>query len=959
MFHSECHRARRDRSRAAARRIAALNTLTLAAGTLLVSTSTFAQEQSAEPVSLESIVVTGTRITREGGYEAPTPVTVLDAAALQRGTATANVADTLNTLPVFANSAAPSGAVSGVSAGTQGLNVLNLRGMGGNRTLTLFDGQRSVPSLFSGEVDVNNFPQQLIERVETVTGGGSAVYGSDAVAGVVNFILNKDFTGFKTEASTGRTDYDDDESYKFSVTSGFGFAGDRGHVLLSGEIADRDGVTPGDGGRDWNYGGWGILVNPAYTATNGQPEYLVRPNVSLSNATHGGIIISGPLRGTAFGEGGVPYQLNYGPITNDPWMQGGDWQSTEIRHDRSGTLEPANRRRNAFARVSYDLTENITGYIQAAWGDNRTYTATWPPFQAGNGPTILSGNPFIPASVQAQMTTLGLQSFRIGSMNYDLPTVGNDVNRVTNRYVAGLDGSFDAFGNPWTWNAYYQYGKTRSTTRVLDVVQTGRYALAVDAVRNPATNEIVCRSTLTNPGNGCLPWNPLGINVNNPAALDYVTGTSSVEQSLEQSVVAAAVQGEVFDTWAGPVSVALSGEYRDDKAEGKPSGGGPWFAGNFSEFEGKNSVLEGAFETVVPLAKDMAFADSLDVNAAVRITDYEYSGTVETWKVGAVWQPVQGLKFRGTRSRDIRAPNFNELLASSNSGQRSAFDPFTNTIPQYFGANRGNPNLDPEEGDTYEIGVVLQPSFLPGFSASVDYWNIELSGAIASPNDNQTLLFCFQGRQEFCDNIQRDESGVITQVTLIPFNIAQQKKSGVDIEITQTFDALKGQFRVTGLGTLYRTSKQDDGLGAGPYSTLGDMGQLIVGPPDWRLTANIAYGLENFHAGLTARAQSSGVIDARYIQCTSGCPASGAFAKTIEDNKIDGTYYLDASLGYEFDLGAMRMEAFFNVRNLLNNDPEIVPQGPTDFTYVSPLSKGASGFDLLGRVYLLGVRMSM
>ncbi len=952
-----------DRSRIACNKPNVRNTLALAIGSLLAAGSSYAQqsadsaEQSAS--SLESVIVTGTRILREGGYDAPTPVTAIDAETLQRGTATANVADTLNTLPVFANSQSPNSSTSGVSAGTQGLNVLNLRGMGGTRTLTLFDGQRSVPSLFSGEVDVNNFPQQLIKRVETVTGGGSAVYGSDAVAGVVNFILDKEFTGFKTDVSTGRTEYDDDESFKVSVTGGFGFAGGRGHVLLSGEIADREGVTPGDGGRDWNYGGWGIMVNPAYTPTNGQPEYLVRPEVSLSNATHGGIIISGPLRGIAFGEGGVPYDFNYGPITNDPWMQGGDWRDTEVRHDRSGTLEPENRRRNVFARVSYDITDNINAYVQAAWGDNRTYTATWPPFQAGNGPTILSGNAFIPASVQAQMTALGLPSFRIGSMNYDLPTVGNDVNRETQRYVVGLDGDFGLFGNPWTWTAYYQYGETESTTDVLGVVQTARYALAVDAVRDPVSNEIVCRVTLTDPTHPCLPWNPLGINVNNAAARDYVTGTSTVVQTIEQSVVAASVQGALFENWAGPVSVALSAEYREDKAKGVPSGGGPWFAGNFSAFEGSNSVMEGAFETVVPLANGLPFADRLDLNAAIRITDYEYSGTVETWKVGAVWAPIDGVKFRGTRSVDIRAPNFNELLAVGNSGQRSAFDPFTNTIPQYFGATRGNPNLQPEEGNTYEVGVVLQPSFLPGFSASIDYWNIELTGAIASPNDNQTLLFCFEGRQQFCNNIQRDAAGVITQVTLIPFNIGSQKKSGIDIELTQTFDGLGGQFRLAALSTFYRTSTVDEGLGNGPYSTLGDMGQSIVGPPDWRLTANLAYMRDSFTGSLTVRAQAEGVLDARWIECSSNCPPSGAFAKTIEDNTVDSTYYLDASLSYGFRVGGFDFETYFNVRNLLNKDPEIVPQGPTDFTYVYPLSKGSSGFDLLGRVYLLGLRMNM
>jgi outer membrane receptor protein involved in Fe transport len=956
-------RARRDRSSVVSNKLGVRNTFALAIGSLIATSPAYAQDQSSagtqREAELENVVVTGTRIAREGGYDAPTPVTTIDAAALQRGTATANVADTLNTLPVFANSQSPQSSTSGVSAGTQGLNVLNLRGMGGNRTLTLFDGQRSVPSLFSGEVDVNNFPQQLIERVETVTGGGSAVYGSDAVAGVVNFILDKDFTGFKTDIATGRTEYEDDESYKFSATGGFGFAGGRGHVLLSGEIADRDGVTPGDGGRDWNYGGWGIMVNPSYTPTNGQPEYLVRPEVSLSNATHGGIIIAGPLRGTAFGEGGVPYQFNYGPITNDPWMQGGDWRDTEVRHDRSGTLEPQNRRRNAFARVSYDITENINGYVQLAWGDNRTYTATWPAFQAGSGPTILSGNPNIPASVQAQMTALGLPSFRIGSMNYDLPTVGNDVNRETHRYVAGLDGEFDVLGKNWTWNAYYQHGETESTTRVLGVVQTARYALAVDAVRDPVTGATVCRSTLTSPGNGCVTWNPLGLNVNSQAALNYVTGISTVEQTIEQSVVAASVQGEVFDIWAGPISAAISAEYREDKAKGVPGGGGPWFAGNFSAFEGSNSVLEGAFETVVPLAKAVPFADSLDLNAAIRITDYEYSGTVETWKVGTVWTPVPGLKIRGTRSLDIRAPNFNELLAAGNSGQRSAFDPFTNTIPQYFGATRGNANLMPEEGNTYEVGVVLQPWFIPGFSASIDYWNIELTGAVASPNDNQTLLFCFQGRQEFCNNIQRDGSGVITQVTLIPFNIGSQKKSGIDIEISQSFDALGGQFRLAGLGTIYRTSTVDEGLGNGSYSTLGDMGQLVVGPPDWRLSANATYMRDRFTGGLTVRAQSDGVLDARYIECSSNCPPSGAFAKTIEDNSVPSTYYIDASLSYDFELGGFEFETYFNVRNLLNKDPEIVPQGPTDFTYVSALSKGSSGFDLLGRVYLLGLRMSM
>jgi iron complex outermembrane recepter protein len=911
--------------------------------------------------ALDGVTITGTRIQRDG-YEAPVPLTVITADALKRTGGSVNAADALNTLPVFANSSTPASAVSGVSAATQGLNILNLRAMGGARTLTLFDGQRSVPSLFTGEVDVNNFPQQLLERVETVTGGGSAVYGSDAVAGVVNFILDKDYTGFKTELTGGRTKYGDDESYKVSMTGGFPFSNGRGHVLLSGEMADREGVTPGDGGRSWNYAGWGILVNPNFVPGNGQPEYLVRPEVSLSNATHGGIIISGPLRGTYFGEGGQPFQFNYGPLTLDPWTVGGDWRSTEIRHDRSGTLEPENHRENVFGRLSYDVTDNANVYLQAAWGYNNTYTATWPPFQAGNGPTILSGNPFIPAEVQAQMSALGLASFRIGSMNYDLPTVGNDVTRETNRYVLGADGTLGLFGDDWKWTTYYQHGKTESTTDVLGVVQTARYALAVDAVRAP-NGSIVCRSTLTNPTNGCTPWNPLGINVNNDAALNYVTGTSSVVQTLEQDVYAAAITGEPFSAWAGPISLALSAEYREDDAGGVPSGGGPWFAGNFSAFTATNSVKEAALEFVLPLAKEAAFADALDLNAAVRYTDYKYSGEVNTWKVGAIWRPIRGLQFRGTTSHDIRAPNFNELFAVGNSGQRSAFDPFTNTIPQYFGATEGNANLDPEEGDTYEFGVVLQPTFWPGFSTSIDYWNIELDGAIASPNDNQTLLFCFQGRQEFCDEIERDAGGVVTKVTLRPFNIASLQREGLDLELGQRVDMSRlvsswtgqGMFRL--FGSYYLKSEQDDGLGGGPFSTLRNSGQFLVGPPRWRFHANFSYALDGWTGSLTGRGQSSGVIDARYIECTANCPASGQFAKTIEDNTIPSVFYFDGSVSKKFRFGGddAEVEAFVSVKNLLDRDPPYVPQGPTDFTYVFPLSKSASGYDVLGRSFLVGL----
>ncbi len=956
------------------RTLTTVSAIALTIGTL--AAPAFGQDQAAEG-DLQEVIVTGTRIIRDG-YQAPTPLTVVTADALAQGTATANVADTLNTMPVFANSTSPASSSNGVSAATQGLNVLNLRGMGGTRTLTLLDGQRSVPSVFSGEVDVNNFPQQLIQRVDTVTGGGSAVYGSDAIAGVVNFILDKEFTGIKGEVSGGGTTYGDDLNYKVALAGGFAFGGGRGHVLLSAEMADRDGVTPGDGGRKWNYQGWGIMTNPAYGTGAGQstsvPEQLVRPQVSLSNATHGGIIIAGPLKGTAFGAGGVPYAFNYGPLTLYPWMQGGDWESTEIRHDRSGTIEPSNIRHNAFLRAAYDVTDNVNVFVQAAWGDNKTYTSTWPPFQAGNGQTILSGNPYIPASVQAQMTALGVTQFRIGSMNYDMPNVGNLAKRITNRYVVGADGQFDAFEKSWSWNAYYQYGKTRAATDVIDVMNITRWNLASDAVRHPTTGAIVCRSTLTNPTNGCSPWNNLGTGVNDVAGLEYITDLSHVNQSIRQNVFAGSVTGEPFDLWAGPVSLALSLEHRNEKAIGKPDpapGTYTFFAGNFSNFSGSNNVTEGAAETVIPLAKDEAWADSLDFNAAIRLTDYKLSGLVTTWKAGAVYAPIPDIKFRGTASRDIRAPNFNELFAVNNSGFRSAFDPFTNTTPQFFGENRGNLNLRPEKANTYEGGVVLSPGFAPGLTVSVDYWTIRLKDAIGSAGDNLVLLYCFQGRTEFCGAISRDPPaagqtiGVINKLTQQPFNLAKQEKAGIDVEgsynlpLDDLIGGVGGDLSLRSQWTFYTKSMTDEGLGAGPYSTLGNEGQLFTGPPRWRQTTTLGYSVDALRTSFTFRAQSSGQIDNRYIVCTTGCPVSGAVAKTIESNYIPGTFYIDAAVSYTWDVGSSEVETFFNVRNLLNKDPGIVPQGPTDFTYTYPTSKASSGFDLLGRVMRAGVRFKM
>ena len=257
--------------------------------------------------NVEQIVVTGTRVQRDG-YEAPTPVSVVTADEMEKS-ATPNIADFVNTLPAVSGSTTPITTVNSVGAGRQGINSLNLHNIGDIRTLTLLDGRRVGGMLNNGVVDASELPQQLISRVDVVTGGASASYGSDALSGVVNFVLDTRFTGLKGEFSGGQTTYGDDRSWQADLSYGAGFANDRGHFLLSGEASKENGIyNPSN--RPWTKPGWAYITNPAYTATNGQPLVLREQQVALSTATLGGAIACSAtstcksLRGIAFGPGG-------------------------------------------------------------------------------------------------------------------------------------------------------------------------------------------------------------------------------------------------------------------------------------------------------------------------------------------------------------------------------------------------------------------------------------------------------------------------------------------------------------------------------------------------------------------------------------------------------------------------------------------------------------------------------
>ncbi|HMH65520.1 MAG TPA: TonB-dependent receptor plug domain-containing protein, partial [Rhizomicrobium sp.] len=249
---------------------------------------------------VEAVSVTGTRIVRDG-YSAPTPVTVMGAEQIQAA-APANLADFVNSsLPSVIGSETSNNSSGSLSNGLAGINALNLRSLGVNRTLILLDGHRTPASAATGDTDINTIPQQLVKRVDVVTGGASADYGSDAVGGVVNFILDKEFTGFKAGAEYGETDAGLQPSYKVNGTYGMDFDGGKGHALISGEWVQTD-PTPKDYNPAWNKSGFFRVQNPTYAATNGQPFYLIQKGIGASQVSPGGLIVSGPLQGTYFGK---------------------------------------------------------------------------------------------------------------------------------------------------------------------------------------------------------------------------------------------------------------------------------------------------------------------------------------------------------------------------------------------------------------------------------------------------------------------------------------------------------------------------------------------------------------------------------------------------------------------------------------------------------------------------------
>ena len=910
-----------------------------------------AQEQAG---NVEEVVVTGSRIIREG-FEAPTPLTVVSTEQIETA-AGSNIAEFVNTMPAFSGSTTPQNTSGALSQGNSGTSQLNLRRLGILRTLILLDGQRTVGSTFDNAVDVNTFPQALVQRVDVVTGGASAVYGSDAVAGVVNFVLDKEYVGVKGEVSGGMTRYGDGENYRLMLASGLAFGGGRGHFLASAEHVDKAAIHDFDS-REWARYNQTNLRNPAYTATNGQPQFLVLPNISFQNATPGGIITGGPLKGIAFGPGGTMYPFQYGSVIDGNLMSGGGFNSNWTAAKVGNSLDISENRQSLFLRSSYDVTDNFSVFAQAQYAKSATYARVVPYQRAGNI-TVKSDNAYIPAALRTQMTALGVTSFAFGTQNADLPSAGSDYDRALNRYVVGGNGKFDLFGKDWTYNFSWAYGKIRNSIDSPQLTNAVKYNLAIDAVVNPANGKIVCRSTLTDPNNGCTPFNLFGTGVNTQQVVDYLEGAAHMSHRNIQQVQEATVTGPLFDIWAGPVAAAFSVAHRTEESRGVAdpiSGRIPveWFSSSFAPVNAKYSVTEGAVEVDIPLARDTSWAQALDTNVAARFTEYSNSGFVTTWKVGAAYQPIPDIRFRVNQSRDIRAPVLLELyLPVVGSGINDIADPVNGgSRVLALSPQGGNPNLKPEKADTTEIGVILQPGFVPGLSFSADYWRIKIKDAITVLTAQQIVDVCFQLNQG-CNAITR-VNGAITQVDRYSLNLSVQDVRGLDFEASYRFagsdliSTLPGDFTFHANFTKYLKN-----YSASPVTQAVDnVGG--TGLPNHSYNASLTWSNEQLDVTLIGRGISSGVYSVTNIECTTGCPASTTLNPTIDKNHFRGAFYLDSALTYKLNLiDNLSTDLFFNVRNMLDVYPPLALIGVVD----RQLPASSTNFDILGRTYRAGLR---
>jgi outer membrane receptor protein involved in Fe transport len=823
-------------------------------------------ESTVEPDVLQNqsednIVITGSRIRRPD-FQAPNPVISLDSETLQ-ASGTTNLTDFLTGYPALVGSSTSAdNSGSGAGIGYTGLNLLNMRNLGTARTLVLVDGRRHVAGVPGTQaIDVNTIPTDLVERVDVLTGGASAIYGADGVTGVVNFILKKNFEGVTARGQAGISEFGDGGQRFLTVTAGHNF-GERANVAIAYEYGKDDRLETRDRKRLRGTNLTAFYLNPddAETAANnndGIPDYIPLNNIRYFDTNReGGIDVDFDGFPDYFvNRGGGLTAFDPGRFIPDFYQQGGN---ATLVSDYGNDLLPSVERHVVNAIAHFDVSKALTFFVEGKYAHIDSYSLGQPTFDYYL--MIESDNPFIPAALR--QTAIDNGGLLLNRDNFDLGQRGESIRRETYRGVIGARGDL---GSDLNYELSYVYGKSKIRNDYVNDILDDRFYAALDVVNGP-NGQPTCRvnvdpnwspfqpynytrevfdPTTFQPGS-CVPLNLFGEGVASQAALDFIRVNTQDRSSIEQHVVSGILSGDfgsLFTLPGGDVGFAVGAEYRKETSTFTPdpiAAQGLTFTNALSVEDGEFSVKEAFGELRIPLLKDQPFFHRLEVGGAVRFSDYSTIGSTTTWKVDGTWAPVRDITFNGTYSRAVRAPNIGELFGGlsqtfefitdpcnfnqiqNGSANRAAnctalltslgvADPSTYRDPRSVnipGFSGGNPDLNEEAATTWTAGAVLRPRFVPGLTLRADWYDIKLRNAINTVDAEQLAELCVDQAtldNPFCAAIDRQNGGAnagqITGFTVAPQNVARFATAGLDVNVNYRFDAGKiGKFNLSLVG---------------------------------------------------------------------------------------------------------------------------------------------------------------
>ncbi|MFT4077452.1 MAG: TonB-dependent receptor [Asticcacaulis sp.] len=952
------------------------------------------QAETDQATSETTVVVTGSRIRHRGAASA-TPTTVIGADLISKS-GTRQIADLINQTPalVISQSDQTSNAnrdKDSMDASHPGLNALDLRGLGTKRTLVLVNGRRHVPGApGSSAVDISTIPSSLVERVEIITGGASAQYGADAVAGVANFILKKNYQGYEANLQYGNSTYNDMPSYGADILYGKNFNNDRGNFTLFASYDQSDGTVSGQD-RPWTATGnpwWVRDASGHNTVLDGQKllAYSPRAQVLLGGKPYT-FNDDGTMRDPILGPSGIlpnTYDLTDSGTIANLNTDGGEYGG---RYD-GWLLSVPSERFITQATLGYQLTPNIHYFLEADFATNKSH-GEYGVFYEGGGNRLSGDNPFITDEMRAANGGT-IDDLAFVRQYPEMGRAKSEYKRDLYQIVTGFEGDLPGLigDHDWNWSTYYSYGKTQETNHDTNNTSNDRYVKALDAVAGPGGTP-VCRvnadSDLTNDDPNCValnPFKPLTQDVINYLQYD----SSSATSTLQQHVVSGYATGGIFNLPAGEVQVVIGGEFRKEIAdigavpEYDPDN--PAYVADYGieqhPLHGEYDVKEAFAELSVPILSDLPFAQKLSVDAAIRGADYSTAGKTTAYKYGLQWAPVKDVRFRGTFGEAVRAPNISEVFTASSISGAWLSDPCNYyNLPrrvdktQYTDANcaavmpankndywlwldvikKGNPDLKVETAKTLTLGLVFQPRFIKNLSASVDYYDIDMRNVVSAMAPQTIINKCMDAPtldNEYCDMIVRDPTtNNLVSVVQQNINLAQRINRGVDMELDYNFNlsdvGLGSNSGRIAINTVY-THLLENTYTADPdhpeviTDTLG-----VFGFPEWKGVTRISYDRGPFWISWNIR-NFSGMRQTTTITPEDYSPYK---TKPIFYHDVYATYRLKPNV--ILNVG---------INNLLNTAPPRYPGAEAGGAYFGDEGWQTGIYDVIGRTMHIGLKFT-